>query len=217
MYKILVADDDYAIKQLYQLELEDEGYNVATTGEYKNFMAQIECLQPDLIILDAGFGGNNGFYVLQEIRNKYCEQPVILCSAYDLLRFDVKALGVDCYVIKSSDLSEINGGIDHDRYHEQSNSSKREKGDLKMSISEKTKEKVDDATKEIKAAIDNLGEEVAELTWKARERLKGKGVDLKESAEELSKEFEKLSERIKDIIPKEEGRGRGKVKRLLQA
>jgi len=33
-----------------------------------------------------------------------------------------------------------------------------------MAISEKTKERLDDAGKEIKAAIDNLGKEVAELT-----------------------------------------------------
>jgi len=73
-----------------------------------------------------------------------------------------------------------------------------------MTITEKTKERLDDASKEIKAAIDSLGKEAAELTRKVKEKLKDSGEDLKETAEELSKEVRKLSERVKGIIPKRE-------------
>ncbi len=73
-----------------------------------------------------------------------------------------------------------------------------------MAISEKTKEKIDDASKEIKAAIDGLGKEVAELTKRVKERLKGTGEEMKETAEELSREIKKLSERAKDLLHKKE-------------
>jgi len=76
-----------------------------------------------------------------------------------------------------------------------------------MAIGEKTKEKFDDAGKEIKAAIDHLGKEVAELTRKVKDRLKGTGEELKETADELSREVKKLSEKVKNIIPKKEKAG----------
>jgi HSP20 family protein len=78
-----------------------------------------------------------------------------------------------------------------------------------MAISQKTKGKIDDAGKEIKAAIDSLGKDVAELTKKVKEKFKGAGEDMKETAEELSREVKKLSERVKDIVPK-----RGKASQL---
>lgn len=76
-----------------------------------------------------------------------------------------------------------------------------------MTIGEKAKEKLDDAGKEIKAAIDGLGKEVSELTKKVKDRLKGTGEELKETAEELSRDVKKLSEKVKDIIPKREKSG----------
>jgi uncharacterized protein YoxC len=75
-----------------------------------------------------------------------------------------------------------------------------------MGITEKAKEKVDDATKEIKSAIEGLGKEVSELTKKVKDRLTDARDDLKESAEELSKDVKKLSERVKALIPKKEKR-----------
>ncbi len=71
-----------------------------------------------------------------------------------------------------------------------------------MAISEKTKERLDDASKEIRTAIDSLGKEVAELTKKVREKFKGTGEEMKETAEDLSREIKELSERVKNLIPK---------------
>jgi len=76
-----------------------------------------------------------------------------------------------------------------------------------MAIGEKAKEKLDDAGKEIKAEIDGLGKEVAELTKKIKARLKGSGEELKEAAEELKQEVKKLSGKVKDIIPKRQKAG----------
>lgn len=70
-----------------------------------------------------------------------------------------------------------------------------------MSVSEKAKEKLDEASKEIKEAIDNIKLEVAELTSKVKEKLKGTGEEMRESAEELAQEVKGLSEKIRELIP----------------
>lgn len=107
MHKILVVDDDHAIRLLYQAELEDEGYSVATTHDCRNIMEQIEHIRPDLILLDVRLGEINGLDILQDIRERYYDMPVILCSAYPCFRYDIKAISADFYVTKSIDLSDL--------------------------------------------------------------------------------------------------------------
>ena len=107
MYKILIVDNDYAIRLLYQSELEDEGYSVMTTDGCLNLLEQIEHLRPDLVILEIRLGEINGLDVLQEIRDRYYDMPVILCSAYSSFRYDMRAIAADYYVTKSIDLSEL--------------------------------------------------------------------------------------------------------------
>ena len=107
MYKILILDDDYATRLLYQAELEDEGYSVTATGSCLNLWDQIKQFRPDLIILDIRLGEINGLDILLEIRDRYYDMPIILCSAYPTFRYDIKAIAADFFVIKSIDLSEL--------------------------------------------------------------------------------------------------------------
>jgi len=70
-----------------------------------------------------------------------------------------------------------------------------------MAVSEKAKEKLDEAGKEIREAVDSLKKEVTELANKVKERLKGTGEEVRESAQELAQEVKSLSSRVKDLIP----------------
>ncbi|MDY7035383.1 MAG: Hsp20 family protein [Thermodesulfobacteriota bacterium] len=76
-----------------------------------------------------------------------------------------------------------------------------------MTVSDKAREKLDEASKEIKEAIDNLKEEVAELGNKVKEKLRGAGQEMRESAEELTQEVKTLSEKVRDLIPKRRKKG----------
>jgi DNA-binding response OmpR family regulator len=107
MHKILIADDDNAIRLLYQEELEDEGYSVTTVSDRRNLMEMIGQRRPDLVLLDVKLGENNGFEILQWIRTVCFDMPIILCSAYPSCRYDIKVIGADYYVTKSVDLSEL--------------------------------------------------------------------------------------------------------------
>ena len=63
--------------------------------------------KPDVVILDIKMVSSNGLDVLQEIRNKFYNLPVILCSAYGSYKVDIKSIAADAYVVKSSDLTEL--------------------------------------------------------------------------------------------------------------
>jgi DNA-binding response OmpR family regulator len=88
-------------------ELEEAGYDVATASDGTGILERIAQEQPDVVILDIKMVSSNGLDVLQEIRNKYYNLPVILCSAYGSYKVDIKSIAADAYVVKSSDLTEL--------------------------------------------------------------------------------------------------------------
>ncbi len=107
MKKILIVDDEDVIRMLYGEELEDEGYNVTTTGTGHGLIGLVESEKPDLIILDIKMAEHNGLDLLQDIRKEFYNIPVILCSAYSSYKGDLKSIAADYYVVKSADLSEL--------------------------------------------------------------------------------------------------------------
>lgn len=107
MAKILIVDDEEHIRVLYQMELGDEGYEVATAADGHELMERIEGEKPDLIVLDIRMEECNGLDLLQEIRNRFFSLPVILCSAYATYKRDIKSIAADFYVVKSTDLTEL--------------------------------------------------------------------------------------------------------------
>jgi two-component system response regulator (stage 0 sporulation protein F) len=107
MAKILVVDDEEHIRLLYSEELTEAGYEVITAADGYKLTERIENEKPDLVILDIKMIDYNGLDLLQEIRNKFYDLPVILCTAYDTFKEDIKSIAADFYVIKSFDLTEL--------------------------------------------------------------------------------------------------------------
>lgn len=107
MAKILVVDDEEHIRLLYSEELSEAGYEVITAADGFQLIERIEEERPDLVVLDIKMIDYNGLDLLQEIRNKFYDLPVILCTAYDTYKEDIKAIAADFYVIKSFDLTEL--------------------------------------------------------------------------------------------------------------
>lgn len=107
MAKILVVDDEKSIRSLYAEELGEEGHEIITTGEGKEILGLIASTQPAVVVLDIRMEDCNGLDLLQEIRNAYPKLPIIMNTAYDSYREDVKSVAADYYVVKSYDLSEL--------------------------------------------------------------------------------------------------------------
>jgi DNA-binding NtrC family response regulator len=111
MAKILLVDDEQHIRQLYREELAEEGHAVATLVSGHGLLSKIDDLRPEVVILDIKLVDYDGLELLQEIRNRYHDLPVVLCTAYDTYKEDHKAMAADYYVIKSFDLSELKTAI----------------------------------------------------------------------------------------------------------
>lgn len=107
MAKVLIIDDEKHIRVLYSEVLQEEGYEVAVAADGKDIIERLEREKPDVIVLDIKMVDIDGLDVLQEIRNKYYNLPVILCSAYGNFKVDIKSIAADAYVVKSSDLTEL--------------------------------------------------------------------------------------------------------------
>ncbi|MFH1673587.1 MAG: response regulator [Pseudomonadota bacterium] len=105
--KVLIVDDEEVILMLYKEELEEEGYDVITTSDGYKLIEKIDTEKPDLVLLDIKMAEYNGLDLLQDIRKKFYNIPVILCSAYSSFKGDLKSIAADYYVVKSSDLSEL--------------------------------------------------------------------------------------------------------------
>ncbi len=111
MAKILIVDDEEHIRLLYSEELLEEGYEVITAESGYKLLERIEEEKPDLVVLDIKMVDYNGLDLLQDIRNKYFDLPVVLCTAYDAFKEDIKSVSADFYVVKSFDLTELKDKI----------------------------------------------------------------------------------------------------------
>lgn len=107
MSKILILDEDEAIRLLYKLELEDVGYTVIDTIDYQNLLEVIGRIMPDLIIMDTRLGRLNGYTILQQIKRRYDDIPIILCTAFATFQDDLRCNAADYYVAKSIDLNGL--------------------------------------------------------------------------------------------------------------
>ena len=111
MARILLVDDEDYIRQYYTEELSDEGHKVWTVATGHELLKRIDRVQPEVVVLDIKLLDYDGLELLQEIRNRHHDLPVILCSAYDTYKEDPRAIAADYYVVKSFDLSELKMAI----------------------------------------------------------------------------------------------------------
>jgi len=104
---ILVVDDEDHIRQLYEKELSEEGYQVrtATTGE--DALRQAESQPPDLVILDIKLENKDGLEILGNLKRINQNTPIILNSAYSTYKSDFQSWLADAYVVKSPNLDEL--------------------------------------------------------------------------------------------------------------
>ncbi|SMC18786.1 Response regulator receiver domain-containing protein [Desulfacinum hydrothermale DSM 13146] len=107
MAKILVVDDEEHIRLLYSEELREAGYEVITADSGYKLLERIEEEKPDLVILDIKMVDYDGLDLLQDIRGRFYDLPVILATAYDTFKEDAKSIAADYYVVKSFDLTEL--------------------------------------------------------------------------------------------------------------
>jgi len=103
--RILVVEDDFFVRDIYQKKLGDSGFVVDAAADGLEGMERLRSAIPDLIILDIFMPYVDGRDMLREIRRheEWKDIPVILLtnfSASEGVR-DGFDLGADEYLIKS--------------------------------------------------------------------------------------------------------------------
>ena len=89
---VLIIDDEAAIRESLQTLLEFEGYSVDTANDGMEGLARIGERPFDLILLDFALPERNGIEILQEIRERDSELPVIMITAYGTVENAVNAM-----------------------------------------------------------------------------------------------------------------------------
>jgi two-component system alkaline phosphatase synthesis response regulator PhoP/two-component system response regulator VicR len=109
--KILVVDDEESVRQLFQIVLQHEGYEVvlATNGAEALIAAHNE--QPDLIILDWMMPMLDGLAVLQQLRKDdvTAHIPIIMLTAKqsDTDTHTALVSGADVYLTKPFEPQDV--------------------------------------------------------------------------------------------------------------
>ncbi|MEO1090966.1 MAG: sigma-54 dependent transcriptional regulator [Pseudomonadota bacterium] len=97
--EILIVDDEAAIREAVAGILEDEGYVPRMAGESATALAAIDTHAPDLVLLDVWLEGSelDGIEVLDEIRQRDPEMPVLVISGHGTIETAVSAIRKGAY------------------------------------------------------------------------------------------------------------------------
>jgi len=109
--RLLVVDDEMNLRELYRLELEEEGYSVDTAANAGDVLNKLDSGRYDAIILDIQMPGMPGIELLQRIVTRDRQQPVILNTSYASYQDNYLAWQADAYVVKSSDTGVLKQAI----------------------------------------------------------------------------------------------------------
>lgn len=106
--KILLVDDDPNIRQLVDLYLEKEGFEVCMAARGDEALEKFHSASPNLILLDVMLPSMDGWQVCREIR-KTSNVPIIMLTAKDETFDKVLGLelGADDYVVKPFEMKEL--------------------------------------------------------------------------------------------------------------
>jgi DNA-binding response OmpR family regulator len=107
--RVLVVEDERKLAQVLTAALRAEHYDVvaAETGEDGFFYANAEVF--DLLILDVMLPRRSGFEILQTLRQRGLQTPVLILTARDSVEDRVLGLdvGADDYLVKPFALPEL--------------------------------------------------------------------------------------------------------------
>jgi len=106
--RILVVDDDEAVRAVLTRFLRIEGYQIDVASDGLDVMAILDTWSPDLMVLDLTLPSVDGLDILAATRREH-DLPVILLTARgdEADRLIGLRMGADDYVVKPFSLTEI--------------------------------------------------------------------------------------------------------------
>jgi two-component system OmpR family response regulator len=110
--KILVVDDDPAIRNLIHRFLGQQGYQVESAADGQTGLELFEQLNPDLVVLDVNLPDTTGYKLCQEMQRRTGVFVLMLTSRTDEAdKMKGFAEGADDYITKPFSLVEIGARV----------------------------------------------------------------------------------------------------------
>ena len=79
---ILLVEDDVRLSELVSHYLESNDFRVTTTAHGDEVVDRVQREAPDLVILDLGLPGQDGFSICRQLRPRYAN-PILILTARD--------------------------------------------------------------------------------------------------------------------------------------
>jgi two-component system, OmpR family, response regulator MprA len=107
--KILVVEDDPAVRNSLSRALRLEGYEAELHDEGGSAIRSLQVAAPDAILLDLQLPDVDGIEICRRIRASGDRTPILMVTARDAVNDRVAGLdvGADDYLVKPFDLSEL--------------------------------------------------------------------------------------------------------------
>lgn len=113
MQRILIVDDELAIVDMLRVRLEREGFGVQSVASGEEALAELDHDMFDLLLLDVGLPGIDGFETLRQLRTRGHDLPVVVLTARgdEIDRVVGLEMGADDYVVKPFSARELTARV----------------------------------------------------------------------------------------------------------
>jgi len=109
--KILIVDDDLDVRQAMHVRLKANGYDTFFATDAMSSVSEAKKHSPDLIILDLGLPGGDGYTVIERLKRHpaLAVIPIVVVSARDVRANRERAIsaGAKVYLQKPVDNAEL--------------------------------------------------------------------------------------------------------------
>lgn len=95
--QILVVDDDDSLRRVLQVQLEQEGYFVASAASVQQALSMLQLRSYDLVITDLKMPERSGMELLKQVRSQYPEIIVVILTAFGTVETAVEAMKVGAF------------------------------------------------------------------------------------------------------------------------
>ncbi|WP_106617808.1 response regulator transcription factor [Saccharothrix carnea] len=107
--RVLVVDDDEAVRHSLAHALRRDGYQVSVAADGSQALDELGRARPEVIVLDVLLPEPNGLEICRRLRRRGDRTPILMLTARDLVEDRVAGLdaGADEYLVKPFALDEL--------------------------------------------------------------------------------------------------------------